>query len=329
MTQRISRRHALAALALPLLEAAPVHANTDWPTNTLKLMVPFSAGSAPDVFARLYADQLRTSLGHPVIVDNKPGANQTIGTQAVISAPANGYTVLLTSTEVVRAPLLYPNAKYDPLHDLIPLAQLCQVSVTLYVPARLGVSTLREFVDLAKKSPKPVTFAAPGQWSASHFYALLFARQAGIPLNFVPYKAETEMVPDLLSGQLDAGFFASPQMAQLEQQGRVKMLASAGMAQRPVAYPNLPTFRESGYNGLDVPGFLGFFVTRGTPAAIVERLRSELTKAAARSEIQSQISAFGFEAPAREGERASFKNVVALAHGSWKEIIQQLNLKAE
>jgi tripartite-type tricarboxylate transporter receptor subunit TctC len=324
---KISRRRSLAALSLPFLGSAQAQ-SSGWPSRPIKLIVPTAAGSPPDTLARVYAELLRSQFNQAILVDNKPGANQTIGIAALLSSEADGHTFLMTSTEVVRVPQLYPSAKYDVFKDLVPLAHVAQVAITMCVPASLGVSTVQEFVELAKKSPKPLSFGSPGQWSATHFYAMQFGQQAGIELNHVPYRGEPMMLPDLFTEQLAAGFFASPQMPQFAKEGKVKMLAVAGVARRASAYPHLPTFHELGYKDMDIPGFIGFFAAKGTPAAAAERVSAELSKITMRPEIRSRVEAFGWE-PSTLSGRTAFTEVVRTAHDRWQKMIRQANVKTE
>ena len=151
---KMNRRRSLAALSTPFLACAVRAQPAAWPTKAIKLIVPAAAGTTLDILARAYVEPLRAEFGQPIVVDNRPGANQTIGIQALLASAADGHTFLITSTEVVRVPLLYPSAKYDVFKDLVPLAHVAQVAVTMCVPASLGVSTVQEFVELAKKSPK-------------------------------------------------------------------------------------------------------------------------------------------------------------------------------
>lgn len=323
----INRRQGLAALAAPFLAPAMAQVAT-WPSKPIRLITPSAAGSPLDILARIYADSLRTQFNQPVLVDNKPGANQTIGIQALLSSAADGHSFLIASTEVVRVPLLYSSTKYDALNDLVPLAHTARVAVHMCVPSSLGPSTVAEFVDLAKKSPAPLSFGAPGQWSATHFYAMQFEQQAGIKLTHVPYKAEPLMLTDLFTGQLAAGFFASPQILQFEKEGKLRILASAGITRRSAAYQNLPTFHELGYRGLDIPGFVGIFGASGIPPAVAERASAEFAKVTMRPDVQSRIDSFGWEPPSGDSQ-AEFAKVVRVAHEGWSKTIRQANVKVE
>lgn len=300
-----------------------------WPARPIRLIVPTAAGSQPDGIARLFAEHLRPALGQTVVVDNRPGANQTIGLGAMTASPPDGYTLLLTSTELVRVPLLYPNIKYDPFKDFMPLTQVASTATLMAVPTSLGAGTLHEFIALAKASPTPLTIGSPGQGSGAHFYGELLARQTGIRLDHVPYRGEVPLVPDLLGGRLAAGWISGHIATQFVNEGKIKVLGVASSKNRIALLPDVPTFREQGIPGLDIGGFIGFFANAGTSAAITGRLVDALNKIAGRLDMRAQLERIYGVIPIQSSSPADFAAAMRASSDGWVQAIKATNIKLE
>nr|WP_315597320.1 tripartite tricarboxylate transporter substrate binding protein [uncultured Cupriavidus sp.] len=327
----LSRRRALAAFALaPTIGLSRIAAaqNEAWPNKPLKIVVPSSAGSSIDAVARIYAEHLRNALKQSVVVENRPGANQTIGIAAIQSAPADGYAVLMTSTELVRVPLLYPKLRYDPFREFMPLTQVAAPATYLCVPGALQVSNLKEFIERARQSQPPLSIGSHGQGSGAHFYSELLAQATGITLNHVAYRGEVPLMPDLLSGRLSSGWLSGNLVNQYVGQGKLKVLGVASMKHRVASMPAVPTFSELGIPGLDVEGFIGMFVRAGTPVAIVERLAAELNRIRARQDVRTQVEGYGFEAGGA-ADREKFSLVMRASYDGWGRAISQAKIKLD
>jgi tripartite-type tricarboxylate transporter receptor subunit TctC len=299
-----------------------------YPNRAIRLVVPVSAGSSLDVIAREYGEQLQGALGQPIVVDNKPGANQSIGIGHVMASPADGYTLLLSTTELVRAPLTFPHIRYDPFKEFVPLAHIASTSIFLVVPASSPARTLQELVELSKKAPRPLSYGTIGHGSGPHFYGEMIAVQTGARLSDVPYKGEVPMLPDLLGGRLDAAWVSGLPAVQYAKEGRLRILAGASLSRRATSLPDVPTLAELGVQGTDIEGFIGYFVARGTPSAVVQRLSAELDRIAATPRMRQRMVELGFE-PRSGGTVESFQATMQGVHDGWSRANQLVNIKIE
>lgn len=325
MHRRDFTRRALATAALPPLPVA-ARAQADWPARPLRIVVPSSAGSSVDNLARIYAEHLKAALNQTVIVDNRPGANQTIGIASVTSAPADGYTLLQASTELVRVPLLYPSMKYDPFELFTPVAQMASTSSLLCVHNSLGVHTMQEFIAYAKKSPLPISYGTPGNGSATHVYMELLAQHAGIKVSHIPYRGETALAPDLATARLSAGWLTGVLTRQFQKD--IRPLMSVSVRKRLTHFPDVPTGFELKIPGMDIEGFVGFFMLKGTPSPFVERLSAEIDRITARPDVREQILSYALEVPAVT-TRSAFAAVMKTSADEWAQAIRQSGVKVE
>ncbi|MFS2098845.1 tripartite tricarboxylate transporter substrate binding protein [Variovorax sp. Varisp85] len=327
----IHRRHALGALAgLVATGIAPSAASqaASYPNRPIRLVVPVTAGSVLDVIAREYGERLHAALGQPIVVDNKPGANMSIGIANAIASPADGHTLLLTTTEMVRGPLTFPYIKYDPFKEFVPLAHVASTSIFFVVPASSPARTLQEFVALSRRAPAPLSYGTIGHGSGPHFYGELIAVQTGARLADVPYKGEVPLLPDLLGGRLDAAFISGLPAAQYAKEGRIRILAAGSVSRRAASLPDVPTLAELGVAGTDIEGFIGFFVTKGTPTAVSERLATELGRIAALPAMRERMTTLGFE-PRFGGTRESFLATMQGVHDGWSKANKLVSIKVE
>lgn len=318
-------RRALAAAALPLLPAV-ARAQADWPSRPLRIVVPSQAGTSVDNLARIYSEHLKTALNQTVVVDNRPGANQTIGISAVTSSPADGYTLLRASTELVRVPLLYTSMKYDPFELFVPVSQMASTSSLLCVHSSLGVRTMQEFIEYAKKSPVPINYGTPGNGSATHVYMEVLAQHAGFKVSHIAYRGETALAPDLATGRLDAGWLTGVLTKQFQKD--IRPLMSVSVRKRLTNFPDVPTGYELKIPGMDVEGFVGFFMLKGTPSPIVDRLSTEIERITARPEVRDQILSYALEVPAVT-TRVQFATVMKTSADEWAKVIRQSGVKVE
>ncbi len=278
-----------AALCLGM---ATVHAQGDWPNKPIRIITPTPAGVGSDVFARIYAEKLGKALKVPVIVENRPGALSTIGTDAVAKATPDGNTILFsTSNPFTMTPFLLSKLPYNPHTDLVPVTQALKGGSFLVANPSVPVKNPKELVALAKKDPGKITYASYGPGSTAHLGFELFQDAAGIELLHVPYKQSA--MPDVIGGQVNLGF--EPPISALPniKAGRVKAIAYTG-AQRSAALPDVPTLAES-YPGLEVITWLGFWLPAKTPADIVERYNREIRAINQSPEVQKLIADAGLE----------------------------------
>lgn len=281
------------ALALPIglaIAATPALAEPTYPSRPIRMVVPYPAGGASDVVARMIADKLRLALGQPVIVDNRPGASGIIGTQAVAKAPADGYTILVHNTVLIQQPAVMEKLPFDPFADLMPVVMTLRTNNLFVVPADSPAKTLGEFVSLAKANPAKYSYGSYGIASAAHFHGELLKQQALIDLAHVPFQGSAPMVTNLAGGQLPSAFIDIP--SALPHMKSLRPLAVAG-TQRIPELPQVPTFTELGYRSFEPMGWHGLFVPAGTPPEIARKLAVEVSGILRMPDVVDRLKAMG------------------------------------
>ena len=258
-----------------------------YPAKPITMVVPFGAGSGTDQVARAMAQAIAVELrGATVVVDNKPGAGGFIAAQAVARAPADGYTLFMTTNTTQSAnPHLFKKLPYDPVNDFAPVAALAKGAMVLTVPANSPVKTVAEFIAFSRS--KSLNFGAGN--SSSRVAGELFRQMTGVNLVFVPYKSNPQAVTDLVGGQLDLMFPDTATSLPLIQSGRLRALAYTGL-QRTAVLPSVPTVDESGVKGYELSYWVAVYAPRGTPPDIVRRLNEAFNKAV-RSEVAGKVFA--------------------------------------
>jgi tripartite-type tricarboxylate transporter receptor subunit TctC len=260
-----------------LLMLLPLAARAaDWPTRPIHIIVPYPPGGSTDVAARLVGESLTRSLGQQVVVENKSGAGGIIGNQAAAQSAPDGYTILVATDFIASAPHIF-KMESDPLKSLVPVIEISRQPVVLAVHPSLGVSTLAEFIALAKKQPG-MNFATSGVGSEQQMAAEWFAKLAGIKLVHVPYRGGGQAITDLVAGHIKIGSLGSTPLIPHYKAGALKLLAQS-TAERSPSLPDVPTYQEAGVKGLVLDQWLGIFVPAGTPPEIVSRLAKETDRA--------------------------------------------------
>jgi tripartite-type tricarboxylate transporter receptor subunit TctC len=323
-----SRRLALAALALAAagLAGRPAAAQPDWPRGqTIKLVVPFTAGSGTDIVARLVADKLGPALGTAVIVDNKPGAGGTLGAALVAKAPADGFTLLIHSAGHLVNPSIYPSLSYDTLKDfsgVTPLATLPNVLVT--APHRF--KDVKDLVAQAKTTPGGLNYGSAGNGSATHMNAEVFRLAAGVQAQHVPFRGTPEAMTETMSGRIDWFFAPLVSSLPLIKDGKLKALA-VGTARRSGWLPQVPTTVEAGVPGSEYQFWVGLFAPAKTPRAAVERLHAEIAKIMAAADVKDRLDKVGAEpfvlAP------ADFDRFIASETTKAQEVVRKAGIKVD
>ena len=307
-----TRRRVLCASALALGLAVPAAfaqapAVGGWPTKPVRVIVNFPPGGAADQLARLIGQPLSEALGQPVVVENRGGAGGNIGGEAVAKAPADGYTLLMSSGGMVSInPHLYPRMPFDPAKDLQPVAAAARIAVYLVTKPDLPVRDAREFVAYLKANPGKTSFGSPGTGSSPHLAAEMLKAMSGTYAVHVPYRGGGPALQDLLGGQFDFWFDPGVGLPHVRS-GKLKLLA-VGSPKRSPLFPNVPTMEEAGFKGFDADSYFGFYAPAGTPAAVVTRINTEVNKILGSTAIRERITALGGEAapmsPADFGARA-------------------------
>ena len=281
-----------AVLAIAVLFGALSSRAQDYPSHTIRFIVPFGAGGPTDVFTRAIAEEMRKELNQPYMLDNRPGAGTIIGTAEAARAAPDGYTLLMVSATQTTVETLSPNKPYKLMRNFVPVASLMNSELVMVVHPSLPVNNLAEFIALAKTKPGSLNYASSGVGSNYHMAAELVKNLAGIDIVHVPYKGSTGARNDIIAGQVDMMFDSVPTMAPMIETGRVKPLGTSGRV-RSLALPNVPTLAEAGIPGYEATIWLGVMAPVGTPQAIVDRLNAEIGKILARSDIAAAWRAQG------------------------------------
>jgi tripartite-type tricarboxylate transporter receptor subunit TctC len=284
-------RFAFALLAA--LACVTASAQGDYPNRPVKLITPFNPGGAIDLLSRLIAERLGQRLGQNVVVEAIPGANTIIGTQALVKAPADGYTFMITTmSTTMNNRVLFSKLPYDPLKDLAPITQLSYGSVLLVGPANAPYNDVKGFIAWAKAQNRPVSYGSWGIASWGHLAGQILARDHGLQLTHVPYKGDVPALTDVQNGNLDLTF-ASPTSAKPRiAGGGVKPLGMTG-PQRSVAMPELATFSEQGVPNVDLAIWVAAYAPAGTPRPILDRLRKELKAVTEMPDVLERMAAQG------------------------------------
>src|SRR5262245_20363095 len=280
------------ALALAFTLAAAAHAQTEKP---LRIIVGFPAGAILDSLARQVADKLRVGLNQPVIVENRTGAGGRLAAEYVKGQPGDGATLLMSPLAImVTMPHSHKGLRYDPFRDFAPVSHVASFQITFAVGPAVAAQNLREYVALVKKDPKAGNYASAAAGSIPHFLGVMFARTAGIELTHVPYKGTAPALTDLVGGQIAAAVLTVPDIGPLHKAGKLRALAVAG-AQRSAALPEVPTFKEQGYD-LEGTGWFAAFAPTTTPKETVKRLSRQIALATQTPEVRAFIQKGGMEA---------------------------------
>jgi len=267
----------------------------DWPSRPIQIIVPFGAGGAADIVARLVGDKLATALGQPVVIEDRPGAGGNIGAAAVAHANPDGYTLLMSGSPTHSVgPYLYKNLNYDPMRDVPPVAMLAVAPNLLVVNSSLPVHSVADLVALARAKPHSVTYSSAGVGTSGYLAAELLKASADLDISHVPYKSGPEAVTGVLSGNVTFMFFTVPALLPQVEAGQLRALAIASAERSPLV-PDVPTIAEAGYPGFDVIAWYALFAPRGTPAPIVSRLSSEVQKILERTDVRAEMGKLGAE----------------------------------
>lgn len=286
MTRLVIRALASCAALLGLLAPLAAFAQ-DWPNKPVRIVVPFATGGPADIYARYLGLRLQEALGQSFVVDNRPGAGSVIGTDAVVKAPADGYTLLLMSNTHTVNESLMPARPYVLLRDLAPVAPINYSDLVLVVHPGVPANNLGELLALAKAQPGKLSYASSGPGTPYHMAGELFKAMAGVDILHVPYKGSSGARTDVLGGQVNMMFDAVTTMAEQARAGKVKAIGTSGRA-RSTVLPSVPTIGESGVPGFEAVIWLGLMAPKNTPRAIVNRLNAEITKIVSRPETRDE-----------------------------------------
>lgn len=273
--------------------AAQAHAQT-WPTKSIKAVVPIAPGSVIDIVPRAVFAQLAAQLGQAIVVENRPGAGQTLGAGAVARSDPDGYTLLVNSSAHAIAPALHPNLAYRPAQDFAAVAPLGVTPFVLVVSPERGLKAARDLVAAAAAKPDTFNFSSPGVGSASHLSAERFRLSAGVAAVHVPFKGGADMITEVMAGRIDFAFVALGAALPQIRAGKLAALAVNSIA-RSSALPDVPTLREAGFSDAEYPMWLGLFLPARTPREIVDKLHRETLKALQAPGMKGKLAALGVD----------------------------------
>lgn len=292
MARSIRMFRAASVLAVLSLAMATSASAQDRP---VRILVGFGPGSTSDMIARLIVDRLRGSLGTPVIVDNRPGANGFIAAEAVKNAAPDGNTLMIAPIAVtVFAPLTHANLRYDPLKDFAPVSLAANFQFALAVGAGSPAKTLPEHIAWQRENPAKAAYGIPLSGGPGHFLGVMVARATGVDPAFVPYKGGGPLASDLIGGQVPAGIGTLSDFIKQHEARKLRVLATAGSARSPAA-PDVPTFKELGFAAIEVTGWHAFHTTAGTPRPTIDRLSAAIAAAIKAPEVSERLVALGLE----------------------------------
>jgi tripartite-type tricarboxylate transporter receptor subunit TctC len=325
-----SWRSALTGAALGLLCTvgfAQADRPADFPQRAVTLVLPGPAGGGTDLVARSLGELLGTKWGQPVVVDNKPGATGMIGAESVARGEASGHRLLFAYTALVQAPAVFAKVPYDLERDFAPVMQVANAPVFLAVRADSPIRSLADYLAAAKNRAKPISFGSFGTGSSYHIYGEALKRAGHLELLHVPYKGEALALQDLLGGEIDSTFISVGAGRPHVVAGKIRALAVVGPTRSSVL-PDVPTFQESGVQGLDAVGWFGVLAPSGTPAAVVQKVARDFKAAIQDKKISARLRDLGFE-PVADSDPTRFKAFLHSEAASWKKLIAETGVKPE
>ena len=325
---KLSRKAVLSALisALIVAAAAPAVAQgQNYPSRLIKIIVPFPPGGNPDLAARLIANRMSIDFNQTVIIENKPGANGSIGANVVAKAEPDGYTLLVANLGILGVnPVVREHLPYDTSKDFVPVSRLAISPLLLIVNSSLEIKTVQDLIVAAKKDPGKLTFATAGVGSAAHMAAALFDQMAGVQMLHVPYKGASEAAPATAAGNVSVTFGGQGAAWPLVAAGTVKALGLTGSKRSPT-HPDVPTVAEAGVSGYEIADWVGMLAPAGTPQLIVEKLNAEVQKALTDPDTQKKFELQGLE-PAGTSAK-DFAAFIDAEQKKWGEVAKRDNIR--
>lgn len=334
MTSDLSRnrsgliQRALIGLSI-LLGSFAVHAqtNSSWPRETIRIVVSFTPGGAPDTLARVLAEDWQKTLGVPILVDNRPGHGGNIGADLVAKSNPDGYTLLIGTVGIHAINgALYEKLPYDPIADFTPISFLASTPNVLIVNKQLGVQSLKELIALAKSKPNELTFGSSGTGTSIHMSGELFKDLAGVQIRHIPYKGRAQSLPDLVSGRISMLFDNLASAQPLIRANEVIALGVTTLKRSPSA-PDIPTLAEQGLRGFEAVSWFSLMAPAKLPKEIQARLNQLTAQTLSKPEIRSRLSNGGLEP--NPGSPEELSRYIQQEASKWRKIVQQSGARAE
>lgn len=312
---------AAAALSVPDAQAQA------YPNRPVRLIIPFSAGGAADVPARILAARMSESFGQQVVVENRPGAGSTLGAEVAARANPDGYTLFLISNTHFVSAALHKKIAYDPLNDFAPVTQVTSAPNVLIVHPSLPVKNVKELIALAKARPGEINYASSGNGGTQHLTGALFTKMAGINMTHIPYRGSGPVTTDLLAGQVSVGFPGIAGMLAHINSGRLRALGVTGSRRSP-ELPQVPTIAEAGVKGYEMVAWFGIAGPKALPREIQGRLHGELLKVLKSAEMQKSLRVVGQEVAYQERPE-QFYDFMKVEAVKWAKVVQDSGAKVE
>jgi tripartite-type tricarboxylate transporter receptor subunit TctC len=314
----------VAALAL-CLAAASAAAQTGYPEQTIRILVGFTPGVAPDITGRILAEKFTEAWGKSVVVDNVSGAGGNIATERAAKAAPDGYTLLMGgNASLIFSPSMYDRLAYDPIKDFAPISQIFIAANVLVVPPDVPAKTLPELIALARAQPGKFTYAHAGAGTSQHLAAELLKTITGIDIQPVAYRGTTALLPDLLGGRVTMAFANISNAAPLIREGKLRAFAVTSL-KRSAAAPELPTMVEAGYPGFEAVPWFGLMAPAGTSPAIIDKLHRETVKVLTQPDVRKKLEDLGLDVVGNSP--AEFAAVIAREIPQWAKVIKGAGIR--
>jgi tripartite-type tricarboxylate transporter receptor subunit TctC len=297
----------------------------DYPTRPVRIIVGFAAGGATDIIARLLGQKLSERLGQSFVVENRPGAGTNIATEAVINAPADGYTLLFVGPPNAINATLYDNLDFNFVHDMAPVATIVRVPFVIVVNASFPAKTIPELIDYANANPGRISMGVPGKGSGPHMAGELFKAMAAVDMVTVQYRGDAPALRDLMGGQIQLCFNSLPAAIELIEAGKVRALATTATT-RSNALPNLPAVSEF-IRGYEASAFYGIAVPKNTPSAIVDKLSLTINSVIADHSVQTRLAGLGGTVLALSP--SEFEKLITEETGKWAKVIRLAKIRLD
>jgi tripartite-type tricarboxylate transporter receptor subunit TctC len=314
----------VAVAAALLMSVAGTVVAQNWPTQTIRLIVPFPAGGSNDVMGRLLGPHLEKALGQTVIVDNRPAAAGQVGTEAVARAAPDGHTLLLVASSHTVQPALNPKLPYNTEKDFAPVSLVNTNAMFFFVNPSVPANTLAEFVELAKKEPGKYNYASPGVGSQTQLTIELLSRRTGIKLQHIPYRGGAPATQAMLSGETHFTLLAPNVIFPNIESGKIRAIATGDRKRHP-RLPNLTTTEEQGFKGLEAIQWVGVFTTAGTPRPVVDRLNKEINRIIHLPEVVAVLDKQGVQPTGSTPEE--FQELISREINQWREVAREANIR--
>ena len=297
-----------------------------YPAKPIKVVVGYAPGGAVDIVARTVGQSLSSSMGQPVVVENKPGAGTNIAVKSVIAADPDGYTLMMAANALAANMSLYKPAPFDAERDLVPVSMIGRVPVVIATGAQSGIGSLAKLLEMGKNKVTPLSFASPGNGSTPHMAVELFARAAGISLQHVPYRGGSPAITDTIGGQVPLVAVNALEVLPHARSGKLKVLAVLS-ANRTSNFPDVPTIAESGFPGFEASVWYGLVAPAATPKPIVQKLHAEVQKALQTQEVRERMTSVGGEVVPASAEQ--FGALIRSERLRYEKLVREANIQPD